>query len=150
LRRAAVLLLGAALAACGPAQDPVEILLAELEAAAEDRDPARFASHLSPSFTGQGNLRRSDAEAALRRALAGYETVELDVFDVEREPREGGRVHVRLRVEMTGRAQQAFGLQGLLPPDALYRFELELVPEDGVLKVTSAAWELESRPAGSG
>ncbi|HSD66012.1 MAG TPA: hypothetical protein VLF95_04885, partial [Vicinamibacteria bacterium] len=69
---AAVSLLALALApACSrPPADPVEALLAELEAAAEDRDAGRFVERLSPSFRGAHGLGRAEALAHLKRTFA--------------------------------------------------------------------------------
>jgi len=120
--------------------DPVEALLGELTAAAEDRDADRFAARLSQDFHGKGRLSRPDAVAQLRRYFAAYESVGLSRYGVEVN-RAGGDATVRLIVEFSGRARTLGGLQGLLPPSAVYRFTLETGDEGGVLKVRSADWE---------
>ena len=136
-----VALLAALVPACsGPAKDPVEALLAELEVAAEARDADRFAERLSGGFEGPGSIGRAEAVAQLRRYFAAYETVAIDVYGVEAE-REGATARVRCVVEFSGRARKAFGLEGLLPPSAVYRFDLEVADDGGTWRVRRAAWE---------
>ena len=120
--------------------DPVKALLNELEAAAEARDTDRFCARLSPAFHGAHALGRPEAVAQLRRYFAAYESVALDVYGIETE-RTGPAAHVRCVVEFSGRARQAFGLEGLLPPSAVYRFELGVADEDGTWRVRDASWE---------
>ena len=134
-------LLAALLPACsGPPKDPVEALLAELEAAAEARDADRFAERLSSAFEAQGSIDRAEAVAQLRRYFAAYETVAIDVYGVESD-REGATARVSCVVEFSGRARKAFGLEGLLPPSAVYRFDLEVADDGGTWRVRRAAWE---------
>ena len=136
-----VALLAALVPACsGPAKDPVEALLAELEVAAEARDADRFAERLSGGFEGPGSIGRAEAVAQLRRYFAAYETVAIDVYGVEAQ-RDGGSAHVRCVVELSGQARKAFGLEGLLPPSAAYRFDLEVNEEAGAWRVRRASWE---------
>ena len=137
---AAVLLVLALSPACSrkPA-DPVAALLAELEAAAEARDAERFGERLSRDFQGQNGLGRPEAIAQLRRYFAAYESVGLEVYGVETE-RDGASARVRCVVEFSGKARRAFGLGGLLPPSAVYRFELDAADEGGVWRVRGATW----------
>jgi hypothetical protein len=141
MRPLAAALLAALLPACsGPPKDPVEALLAELQAAAEARDADRFAERLSSGFEGLHSIGRPEAVAQLRRYFAAYESVAIDVYGVEAE-RGGGSARVRCVVEFSGQARKAFGLEGLLPPSAVYRFDLELADEGGTWRVRRAAWE---------
>ena len=138
--RATALILAAGLA-CSPAVvDPVEQLRTELELAAETRDAARFAERLSPDFQGPHGLTRAEALGSLRRYFAAYESVDLDVYGVEVEGDET-RATVRCVVEFSGRARPLGGLKGLLPPGAVYRFDLVAAEEGGVWRVREAAWE---------
>ena len=149
---AATTLLALALAsACSrkPA-DPVAALLGELEAAAEARDAERFGERLSPDFHGADGLGRPETLAQLRRYFAAYESVGIEVYGVDAE-REGASARVRCVVEFSGKARQAFGLGGLLPPSAVYRFELDAAADEGgVWRVRGATWTPaepeESRP----
>lgn len=132
-----------ALAVVGCSQaptDPVRALLADLEAAAEARDADRFASCLSPAFTADHGLTRAEALAQLKRYFALYESVAVDVDEVEAE-REGDRARVRCVVLTSGRARRLPGLDGLLPPDEAFRFELEVGQEGGAWLVRSASWK---------
>jgi len=140
-RRILLLAAAAAAFACsGTPADPVEQLRAELESAAEARDAERFAERLSESFHGPRGLTRAEALATLRRYFAAYESVGLEVYGVEVD-RDAATAEVRCVVEFAGRARQLAGLQGLLPPAAVYRFELGVAEENGVWRVGGASWE---------
>jgi hypothetical protein len=137
---AASLLVIALVPACSrPPADPVAMLLAELEAAAEARDAARFAERLAPAFRGTHGLGRPEVFAQLKRYFAAYESVAIDVYGVETE-RDGGSARVQCVVEFSGKARQAFGLEGLLPPSAVYRFDLDVGENDGGWQVRAATW----------
>jgi hypothetical protein len=128
--------------------DPVRALLAELESAAEARDADRFRARLSDGFTGQDGLAKADVHAELRRYFAAYESIAIDLYQVEPE-RQDGAARIRLKVAFSGQARRAFGLEGLLPPSALYAFDLEARDEAGTWRVTRAQWEkIEGPPAG--
>jgi hypothetical protein len=66
--------------------------------------------------------------------------VAIDVYGVETE-RGSSAAHVRCVVEFSGQARQVLGLQGLLPPSAVYRFGLDMSDEDGTWRVRGASWE---------
>ena len=138
----AFVLVLAALPACSHAPaDPVEALLAELEAAAEARDAERFNQRLAPLFQGGGQrIGRPEALARLKRYFAAYESVAIEVYGVESD-RDGTSARVRCVVEFSGQARKAFGLEGLLPPSAVYRFDLDVADEGGTWRVRGAAWE---------
>ena len=125
--------------------DPVEALLAELEAAAEARDADRFGERLAMSFRGGQELGRLEALAQLKRYFAAYESVAIEVYGVEAD-RDGQAARVRCVVEFSGEARKAFGLQGLLPPSAVYRFALDVAEEDGAWRVRGATWEPAEAP----
>ena len=143
------LLLSAALTAAScskPSGDPIRALVDEVAAAAEDRDADAVAARLSDAFQGQQALAKADIVAALRRYFAAYESIDLEVFDVLPETADGV-TRVRTRVGFTGTAQKAFGLQGLLPPSAVYTFDFDARDEGGVWRVTRASWELAAQGA---
>jgi hypothetical protein len=143
--RALVAVALAFVAGCSRAPvDPVAALLAELEAAAEARDAGRFADRLAPAFHSARGLGRTEALAELRRYLAAYESVAVDVYGVETE-RDGSAARVRCVVELSGRARQVFGLEGLLPPSGAYRFDLDVADEGGTWRVRGATWEPAER-----
>jgi hypothetical protein len=120
--------------------DPMRALVDALAEAAEDRDADGILEHLDPGFSAQGGLTRADAAASLRRYFAGYERIDVEVYDVETLPGEAVS-RVRARVGFTGQANRTLGLEGLLPPSAVYRFDLDVVEYDGAWRVTRAAWE---------
>jgi hypothetical protein len=137
---AALVMVAALVPACsGPPADPVEALLAELEAAAEARDAGRFAERLAPEFHGAHGIGRDEALLQLKRYFAAYESVAIDVYGVETE-REETTARVRCVVDFSGRGRQVLGLEGLLPPSATYRFELDVADEDGTWRVRGATW----------
>ena len=125
--------------------DPVEALLAELEAAAEARDADRFGERLAPAFQGGQRLGRPEALAQLKRTFAAYESVAIDVYGVEAE-RDGSAARVRCVVEFSGQARKAFGLEGLLPPSAVHRFDLDVGDEGGTWRIRGATWEPVETP----
>jgi hypothetical protein len=146
----AALVLGAFLAAaaasgCGK-KDPVRALIDDLVEAGEDRSAERIGERLADEFRGQNGMGRADAVATIRRYLAGYEKVDLEVYDVEVQ-RADGAADVSFRAEFSGRALSIGGLGGLLPPEALYRFDLRVVDAGGSWKVKSAAWEEVAPPS---
>lgn len=125
--------------------DPVEALLAELEAAAEARDADRFGERLAPAFRGGQGLGRPEALARLKRYFAAYESVGIEVYGVESD-RDGQAARLRCEVEFSGEARKAFGLEGLLPPSAVYRFDLDVAEEGGSWRVRGATWERAEAP----
>jgi len=129
----------------GAPADPVEALLAELEAAAEARDAERFGERLAPGFKGARAIDRPDAVAQLKRYFAAYESVAIDVYGIETE-RDGSAARVRCVVEFSGQARKAFDLEGLLPPSAVYRFDLDVADEGGAWRVRGATWEPAKAP----
>jgi hypothetical protein len=140
MRVCTALLLAVTVACSRAPADPVEALLAELEAAAEARDADRFGERLARDFQGTHGLGRPEAIAQLRRYFAAYESVAIDVYGVEPE-RTDRSARARCVVEFSGQARKAFGLEGLLPPSAVYRFDLEVADERGTWRVRGASWE---------
>jgi len=128
----------------GPA-DPVEALLAEMEAAAEARDAERFGERLAPGFKGASAIDRPDAIAQLKRYFAAYESVAIEVYGVESQ-RDGAAARIRCVVEFSGETRKAFGLEGLLPPSAVYRFDLDVAEAGGAWRVRGATWEPAEAP----
>ena len=99
---------------------------------------------------GPGELRIGTAE----RQVSGIQTAPLEaaeadatieVYGVESD-RDGQAARVRCVVEFSGEARKAFGLEGLLPPSAVYRFDLDVAEEGGSWKVRGATWEPAEAP----
>lgn len=139
-RTAALLASLAVLTACGGSRDPIETLLKDLERAAEHRDAEEVVRHLASDFHGTGAIARAEVGPLLRRYFAAYETVNLDVYDVAIERGEG-TARLRFRADLDGRPLRVGGLGGLLPPSAMYRFDLHLRLVEGRWLVAEAEWE---------
>ena len=69
----------------------------------------------------------------------------IEVYGVETE-RDGEAARVRCVVEFSGEARKAFGLEGLLPPSAVYRFDLDVAEQSGTWRVRGATWEPAEAP----
>ena len=69
----------------------------------------------------------------------------IEVYGVESD-RDGGVARVRCVVEFSGQARKTFGLEGLLPPSAVYRFDLDVAEEAGAWRVRGATWESAEAP----
>jgi hypothetical protein len=139
-------LLAAVAAGCGGKKDPVQALIDDLVDAAEDKSAERIGERLADDFRGQNGMGRADAVATIRRYLAGYEKVDLEVYDIKVQ-RADGAADVSFRAEFSGRALSIGGLGGLLPPEALYRFDLRVAEAGGTWKVNTAAWEEVAPPS---
>jgi hypothetical protein len=135
------LTLAVLLPACSGEKDPVRAMLVELEEAAEDRDADRFGQRLSEGFTaGPSGMARPEALSLLRRYFAGYDSVALTVYGIEVE-RSDTTARIRCVVEFSGNVRKLGGLEGLLPPETVYRFQLEATDEQGTWRVRSAQWQ---------
>ena len=140
----ASLALTTVLAACAK-KDPVRALVDDLEEAAEHKDADGVRELLTDDFRGEGGIDRAEAVSTIRRYLAGYEKVDLEVYDVSVQ-RGDDSADVLFRVEFSGHPLSIGGLAGLLPPGASYRFDLHLVEQPKGFKVQHAAWEAVSPP----
>ena len=133
-----------ALASCGgPPRDPVERLLHDLSSAVESRDAAAVGERLAEDFRGEGGMAKAETVAMVRQYLAAYDRVGVQFFDVHRPD----ATHVTFRVDFTGKPKEIGGLAGLLPSDAVYEIDMELIAEGNSLKVARAAWRPWSPPA---
>jgi hypothetical protein len=119
-------------------KDPLEVLLKELEEAAENRDASVFEKKLAASFTGNEGITREESISILRRYFLAYERITVDLSNLERN-KTGSRVN--FRVTFSGQVNAAFKLQNLLPASAVYQFDLRFVQEEGTLKVQRAFWK---------
>jgi hypothetical protein len=150
----ATALIAGAIAASGCArkqdtQAGVRTLIDDVRAAAEDRDAPAVVLRLSDDFHGTGGLNRTDATATLKQYFAAYEKVRVSVYDLAITPRSTQEADVTCRVELTGTVKPIGALAALLPPSAVYRFELHVVRPSGAdWKVQSAEWQsAEGRPS---
>jgi hypothetical protein len=141
----AMLVLTLALAACGGETDPVRSLVAHAESAVEARDAEAVAGLVTQSFRGPGGMGRVELLSTLRRYFAAYASIEIVVYDLSVERGENG-AHVSFVAELSGDARRIGALRGLLPPEAVYRLDLDLADEDGELRIAQAAWEAIQPP----
>ena len=130
-------LLVVSIVACSK-HDPLTLLMSDLEKGVEARDVDVFEKRLASDFTGNDRISRSEALTTLRRYFTAYENVKVDFSDVERS--ESGK-RVTFQASFSGKANEEFNLQNLLPSTATYSFELRLVQEDSMLKVRKAYWQ---------
>lgn len=132
------------LAACSRApRDPVRDVLNGTARAAEARDAGAVAEFLSADFRDANGDGRADAVDLLRRTLAGYERISLTLSNVaiEKGPAKGpDTAQAAFKVKMSGKPRAVAGLEGLLPRESTWRFELRLALEKGSWKITSASW----------
>jgi hypothetical protein len=138
---AALALLVASATSCGEKKDPVRQALDHLLTAAQERDSGDFVANLAPDFQAADGTGRADAEGTLRRYFAAYENLSVRTSDVTVE-RAADAARVRFRAELSGKPRSIGGLEGLLPANSAYRFDLRLAPgKDGRWLVTWASWE---------
>ena len=142
LATAAILaLLVAPATGCGEKKDPVRQTLDRLVAATQERDSGDFVANLAPDFQAADGTGRADAEATLRRYFAAYENLNVRTSDVTVE-RAADAARARFRAELSGKPRSIGGLEGLLPANSAYRFDLRLAPgKGGRWLVTWASWE---------
>ena len=141
----AMLVLTLALAACGGETDPIRRLVAQAESAVEARDAEAVAGLVTQGFRGPGGKGRPELLSTLRRYFLAYESIEVVVYDLSVE---GGETnpHVSFIAEVSGDARRIGALRGLLPPEAVYRLELELEEEDGEWRIAQADWKAIQPP----
>ncbi|MBN2371911.1 MAG: nuclear transport factor 2 family protein [Vicinamibacteria bacterium] len=125
---------------CHEPHDPIRALLVQLESAAERKDASAILSRLTPDFRCASGASRDDAASLLHRYFSAYETFRLDIYDVAVE-REESRAVLRCRVDFCGKTRSFGGLNALLPPSAMYRFDLRLVLMGDRWSVREAHWE---------
>jgi hypothetical protein len=133
-----------------PPQDPVERLIHDVSVAVESGDVAAIGARLDPDFRGEGGMTKADALATVRRLLAAYERVDVEVYDVswtpESEDGPRGEGHLSFRVDFSGKPKDVGGLAGLLPATAIHEFDVELAGAEPDPTVRRAAWRPWSRP----
>jgi hypothetical protein len=135
-----LVLLASLAAGCSRPKDPIQELLDGLEDAAEDRSTSDVLEWLAPEFQAPQLGSRADAAASLRRYFAAYETVNLEIYEVQTERDDAG-ASVRFRVDFNGEPLKLGSLAGFMPPSAMYRFKLRVRPGDEHWLVTAAEWE---------
>jgi len=153
LRWIAAALAGAmALSGCARKRDTqagVRTLIEDLRAGAEDRDTGAVILRLTDDFHGTGALNRTGAITTLKQYFAAYEKLRVNVYDVAITEKSTREADVTCRVELTGTTKRMGALAALLPPSAVYRFDLHVVrPWGPDWMVQSAEWQsAEARPS---
>jgi hypothetical protein len=127
-------------AGCGEKADPVRSTLDRIRKAAEARDAAGVVENLTPDFRDDAGGGAGEVSEALRRSFAAYEIINLRMRDLTIE-RAAEAARARFRVELSGQPRKIGGLDGLLPSQSTYTFDVRLVPDGKRWKVAWAAWE---------
>jgi hypothetical protein len=129
---------------CGEKADPVRQTVSRLESAADARDAKAFLENLTAGFSGDEGADRAAAERLVRGYFAAYEALDVAISDLEIERSGESAARASFVATLTGKRANlpgGFSLEGLLPSDSRYRFDLRLVPEGDRWKVAFASWE---------
>jgi len=138
-----VCVLGAMSAAGCGASDPelaIRALLAEAEEAAEARDVGFFGDLLGTSYRDSRGNDRDEALRMIRGYFLANQRVEIvsRIDEIVLEGPQGDAARAVVHAGMAGRRSGAGLIAGV---DAdLYRFELELVNDDGDWRIIGATW----------
>lgn len=140
---AGIVLLLAPPTACRHAGDPVREAVDDLARAANRRDAGDVADLLAPDFRSEDGTDRAEAAATVRRYFAAYEKLAVELKDVTIERSEAAAL-VRFRADLSGKPSKIGGgvLEGLVPSNSSWQFELRLVPVEGKWKIAWATWSL--------
>ena len=125
--------------ACAKKADPIRETIDAVVQAANARDADALMAQLAPEFEAADGSSRLDIEMRLKQYFAAYEILHVSVSDVKIEKGNGAAL-VRMRAQMSGQPRKVGGLDGLLPSDAKYDFELRLVNNGEAWKLGWAAW----------
>jgi hypothetical protein len=128
-------------AGCHRAGDPVRETIDDLTRAANRRDAGDVADLLAPDFRAEDGTDRAEAAATVRRYFAAYEKLSVEMKDVTIERSEAAAL-VRFRADLSGKPSKIGGgvLEGLIPSNSSWQFELRLVPVEGKWKIAWATW----------
>lgn len=127
------------LACSRPPADPVRAVLDGVARAAEARDAGAVGEFLSETFRDADGHAKAETIDLVRRTLAGYEKISLTLSDVVLE-RGVGVARAAFRLKMSGKPRAVGGLEGFLPRESTWRFELRIALEEKTWKITSAGW----------
>jgi len=141
VRRTLALVLVAASFACAKPTDPVRATIDAVVKAANARDADALLARVALDFEAADGTGRNEVEARLKGYFAAYETLHVEVSDVQIERGEAA-ARVRLRADMTGQPRSVGGFGGLLPSAAKYDFDLRLVREGNEWKLAFAGWHV--------
>ena len=115
-------------AGCHRAGDPVRETIDDLARAANRRD-------------AEDGTDRAEAVTTVRRYFAAYEKLSVEMKDVTIERSEAAAL-VRFRADLSGKPSKLGGgvLEGLIPSNSSWQFELRLVPVEGKWRIAWATW----------
>ncbi len=131
--------------ACGAPKDPVRASLDAMIEAANARDAGALFDRVATAFSAADGSNRDEARATVERYLAAYEILNVTVDDVRIERGDADAARVRFRARMSGQPRRIGGLEGLVPSEAAYDFDVRMVREGGEWKVAWAQWNPSGR-----
>ena len=140
-KRALVLALSlalAGLAACS-SEDPVMVLLADLEEALEDQDGDAVAELLTDDFQGTDGTDKATVVGTLKRYLAAYQSLDVDISNVETN-RRSDSARVKFRAKASGIPRNLGGIGDMFPRSIGYDIDLTLRNESGTWRISQATW----------
>ena len=126
------------LTGCHNPGDPATETVNDLARAARDRDARGFLELVADDFQAADGSRKVDVEPMLRQFFAAWESLDVTVRDLKVERSEGAAL-ARFRVDLSGRARKAAGLEGLLPSSSSWQFETRIAPSGSRWRVTWAS-----------
>lgn len=126
---------------CACAQrDPVQQLIDDAVAAAEDRDGDALAELLASDFTAGDGSDRAAAVTYAKQMLFAYRALDLSLSDVQIN-RRGDSARATFRLKLTGVPSNFGGIGDLVPRQASYEFEISARVESGDWKFVTASWK---------
>jgi len=128
----------ALLAACA-SKDPVTQLLADLEDALEDQDGDAVAELLTDDFQGTDGTDKATVVGTLRRYLAAYQSLDVDLSKVETN-RRADSARVKFNAKASGIPRELGGLGDMIPRSISYDIDLTLRNESGTWRISQATW----------
>jgi hypothetical protein len=131
-------------AACRGGSDPVRDCLDSLSGSAHDRDAAALFARVTADFQAGDGSSRSDTQALARQLFAAYRRLDVSFSHIEID-RSQGAAQVRARVMLSGEPRGVGGLDALLPRSSAYDFDMRLVPDGSIWKVSWASWRPAAR-----
>ena len=115
--------------------DPVAMTIDKVVDAAEDRDAGEVMKYISSTYEN-----RADVEQTLRQYFFAYRAIDISLSNLKtrRDDREGW---ASFRLTFAGIPKEIGGIAEMVPRNAVYQFQVWLVPEGGEWKIATARWE---------
>lgn len=137
-------LMAAALAGCGSRstpEDELRAVMAQAEAAAEDRDAADLLGLVAADYRDDRGNDAGEIGRYLRGFLIANQSIHLLTRVDDIEIMGEGVARVRATVGMLGREAAAGGDAGWDLAGSVYEFDLTFARDDGEWRVTRADWQ---------